>query len=236
MVILYSLLPVVAMIAGAVLSSRYQFTYQWMSAFQHLAAGIVLAVASCEFVPSVMQYDGFIMPIVGFVVGMTLMLLIKVVSEIGRKQKKQNIAVLPLGLILAIAFDVFLDGMLMAVGFLSSVKAGQLITFALSVEICFLGVALVSTCRQYGLSQTRSLCWAVGVAMCAAVGFFISWWLLFLVDKNVLIAFESFGIAALLYLAVEELLVEAHDVIEDLPWMTAPFFIGFLFVMLFEKL
>ena len=49
-------------------------------------------------------------------------------------------------------------------------------------------------------------------------------------------AFESFGIAALLYLAVEELLVDAHNASEDLPWMTAPLFIGFLLVMVFEKL
>ena len=37
----------------------------------------------------------------------------------------------------------------------------------------------------------------------------------------------SFGVAALLFLAVEELLVEAHEVPET-PWTTSAFFAGFL--------
>ena len=126
--------------------------------------------------------------------------------------------------------------MLMGVGFVSSNRAGLLITFALSVEICFLGLALVGTCRSYGLSKYKSLGITFLTALCAALGFFLSLSILTHVAYLGLVSFESFGIAALLYLAVEELLVEAHDVAEDLPWMTAPFFIGFLVVMIFEKL
>lgn len=37
----------------------------------------------------------------------------------------------------------------------------------------------------------------------------------------------GFGVAALLYLVTEELLVEAHSV-EDTPFITAMFFVGFL--------
>ena len=67
-------------------------------------------------------------------------------------------------------------------------------------------------------------------------GFLLMHFILQYISSDFLVAFESFGIAALLYLAVEELLVDAHDVSEDLPWMTAPLFIGFLLVMVFEKL
>ncbi len=37
----------------------------------------------------------------------------------------------------------------------------------------------------------------------------------------------AFGLIALLYLAVEELMVEAHET-EDTPWITAMFFVGFI--------
>jgi zinc transporter, ZIP family len=43
----------------------------------------------------------------------------------------------------------------------------------------------------------------------------------------VLAAILGFGVAALLYLVTEELLVEAHDT-EDTPLVTATFFLGFL--------
>ena len=64
------------------------------------------------------------------------------------------------------------------------------------------------------------------------LGFCLSLLILESVSIQTIVAFESFGIAALLYLAVEELLVEAHDVAEDLPWI----FLGFLVVMLCEML
>jgi ZIP family zinc transporter len=43
----------------------------------------------------------------------------------------------------------------------------------------------------------------------------------------------AFGVAALLYLVTEELLVEAHER-EDTPWVTALFFIGFLVLFVLE--
>ena len=43
----------------------------------------------------------------------------------------------------------------------------------------------------------------------------------------------AFGVAALLYLVTEELLVEAHET-EDTPLATATFFAGFLALLLLE--
>lgn len=44
-----------------------------------------------------------------------------------------------------------------------------------------------------------------------------------------------FGIAALLYLVTEELLVEAHEIPET-PWLAATFFVGFLVMLVIEML
>jgi len=41
----------------------------------------------------------------------------------------------------------------------------------------------------------------------------------------------SFGLAALLFLVTEELLVEAHEA-EEKPWLTAMFFGGFLLFLI----
>ncbi len=45
----------------------------------------------------------------------------------------------------------------------------------------------------------------------------------------------GFGVAALLYLVTEELLAEAHEV-EDTPFVTAMFFLGFLLPLLLKSL
>ena len=43
----------------------------------------------------------------------------------------------------------------------------------------------------------------------------------------------AFGVAALLYLAIEELIVAAHEDRKEEPvWVTATFFIGFLLILL----
>ena len=238
MITYYAWVPVLAMGFGGCLATVYHVNARLMSAIQHLAAGIILAVVACEFVPDVLNIQSIGWPVFGFMVGMCLMLVLKVFSERCRQLKRSTVvkAALPIGMIAAIAFDIWIDGMLMGVGFMSSHRAGLLITFALSVEICFLGLALVGTCRSYGLSKYKSLGITFLTALCAALGFFLSLSILTHVAYLGLVSFESFGSAALLYLAVEELLVEAHDVAEDLPWMTAPFFIGFLAVMIFEKL
>lgn len=232
----YGIIPVMTMSAGAWLVTFYTFNARLMSAIQHLSAGIIMAVLACEFVPHVLASAAVLAPTIGFLLGMVAMLFLKVLSENCRKQKHINAGVWPLGIMIAVGIDIFLDGMLMGVGFKSSTQAGQLITFSLAIEIGFLGVALMTTCRQYGLEKLTALVTTIAISIAVFIGFLISLWWLQGVGHVGLIAFEAFGIAALLYLAAEELLVEAHDVAEDLPWMTAPFFLGFLMVLLLEKL
>lgn len=48
-------------------------------------------------------------------------------------------------------------------------------------------------------------------------------------------ALMSFGLAALLYLVMEELMVEAHEVPET-PLLTSMFFVGFLALLVVEML
>jgi zinc transporter, ZIP family len=48
-----------------------------------------------------------------------------------------------------------------------------------------------------------------------------------LLPKPMLTGIFAFGLAALLYLEAEELLIEAHET-PDRPWVAAMFFVGFL--------
>ena len=110
MIIWYGVLPMAAMCLGAWLVMVYDFNARLMSAAQHLSAGIVLAVVACEFVPSFLHHAGMAFPVVGFILGMAIMLLVKVVSEENRRCKfSKQVTVVPIGMILAIALDIFID-------------------------------------------------------------------------------------------------------------------------------
>jgi ZIP family zinc transporter len=56
-----------------------------------------------------------------------------------------------------------------------------------------------------------------------------------MLPKPVIMTFFAFGLIALLYLVIEELLVEAHET-PDRPWVAAMFFAGFLILLVIEEL
>lgn len=93
----------------------------------------------------------------------------------------------------------------------------------LSVELLFLGLSLVSeTIKGWRVAVITSLLACVVLA-CTYLGYF----LLKGASVSSISAILAFGVAALLYLVTDELLIEAHDV-EEKPSSTLWLFAGFL--------
>lgn len=117
---------------------------------------------------------------------------------------------------MVLGMDVALDGILIGLGFAARQKQGLLLTFALSLEVLFLGVSASATVGKAKASRIKILLVATGFAF-------------------LLLAILTFGVAALLYLVTEELLVEAHQTPEA-PVQAAMFFVGFIVLLTFEML
>lgn len=231
-VLAYAAIPVSAAIAGSVLAAVRTPSATLRSGVQHFAAGVVFAAVAGELLPEVLRIHRPVQVIVGFAVGVGLMLLVRHFTE-----PSVNASV-PSGrdtrsLLIAVGIDLFIDGLLVGIGFAAGAKTGVLLVIALTLEVLFLGVATASALGAAGVTARRTIALCTGFASLLALGAGIGSVLLHGISDSWLEVVLGFGAAALLYLVTEELLSEAHEVPET-PFTTALFFVGFLVLLIIE--
>lgn len=219
----YTPIPILAAILGAMLTLVYRPKHIVVSAIQHFAAGIVFSAAAVEILPH-LKHQGALWPVViGGGLGTVAMLTLKSVGE--RTEGK-------FGMISLIAADIFIDGVVLGLAFQAGEKAGMLLTFALTVEVLFLALTVATQLGQGNGGGLKTVAATSLLALMLPVGVIVSSPLALAPEAYVTGAF-AFGLVALLYLVTEELLVEAHEV-EDRPWATGLFFVGFLMLLILE--
>lgn len=233
-IILYSLMPAALMFIGGGIASIYQPGNQITSATQHFAAGVVFAAVAKELLPKIGAYHDPIALIIGFSLGVLGMLFLKwLTSRLEDLEQQKN--GISWGLLTAVGIDLLVDGILIGVSFLAGEKGGILIAIALSIEIFFLGLSTTSTLGARQVSAPIRLLASFILALLIPIGAGLGASLLIHLPQTVTNVILSFGVAALLYLVTEELLIEAHEVRET-PLITLCFFVGFLLILLLEDL
>ncbi len=220
----YTFIPMFAAIAGVLIAVTYVPSPQAISAFQHFAAGIVFAAAAGEVLPEVLKQANSLPILIGGMAGILMTFIMKEIDE----QYSGSFS-----FILSVVFDTLIDGLIIGLGFVAGTSQGFLLTFALSVEVLFLGLALTSTLSPAYSNRTILFIGVLIGAMLpigASLGFMAA-----NLSQDTITAGYTFGLIALLYLVTEELLVEAHtNPQHDSPFVTSLFFVGFLGVVLFE--
>lgn len=229
----FTLVPLTATLLGGIIAAYRQPRDHWQSFFQHFAAGVVLAAVAGEVLPEVDKLHNSLGILLGFGLGVGFLLSLERFLSRYEEAADSSTKGFPTALVIIVGVDVFLDGLLMGSSFGAGERVGTLITAALTVELLFLGLSTAGAMAKGGASPrtiiTATALIVVGLALGALIGGaflsgFTGFWL-----EVVL----SFGAAALLYLVVEELLTEAHQVTET-PLLTASFFVGFLAFYMFE--
>lgn len=221
----FTLIPVAAVLLGAVLAVTRAPGRAFVSAMQHLAAGVVFGAAAVEILPQVMHDNSPTATFVGGAIGIAVMLLLKSLEERFRG---------PVAMLSAVGIDIFIDGIVLGLAFIAGSKAGLLLTLALTLEVLFLGLTLVAELGETISSRAKIVGIAAAIALMLPLGTIIA--IPVAVLPVVYVAgFLSFGLMALLYLVTEELLVEAHEC-PDTPLISSMFFIGFLGLLLIEEL
>lgn len=242
-IITYALFPTIALTGGGLIALFIRFGIQVRSAILHFAAGVVFSVVAVEILPDVVKLHNPVLTAIGFGLGIGLMLLIRRLTEspeeastkIGAPeavaQSTSQPTTLPIAFLLAIGVDIFIDGLLLGIGFAAGAKEGILLALALGVEVFSLGLATATSLREEGVTSTR----IIQLVVFLSVLFFISTLggatLLHNLPETGLDIVLSFGLAALLFLVTEELLVEAHEG-DEKSWLTAMFFAGFLLFLI----
>lgn len=220
----YTVIPTIAVIAGAAIASVRRPSDAFISAMQHLAAGVVFAAAATEILPQVMHQADPMATFVGGALGVALMLGLKSIEARFRG---------PAALLGAIGVDILVDGLVLGLAFVAGAKAGILLTLALTLEVLFLGVVLTTELSETIASRLRVIAVIAGLALLLPVGTLAALPVATF-SPAVIAGFLSFGLMALLYLVTEELLVEAHAK-PDSPLISAMFFAGFLGLLLIEE-
>ncbi len=216
--------PVATSIGGSVVAARRPAGERVRNVVQHVAAGLVFAAASLELLPDLIREHSKTGTVIGFVVGVAVMLILGRMSDHFETAGGQRAAI---GVIVLIAFDVLLDGMLMGVAFSEQARQGRILTIALTFELAFLGLSVATAMPVAGATKRRIVGVTAGIAMALPIGALLGIGPLASLPVTPFAAVLAFGTVALLYLVTEELLAEAHEV-KDTPLATATFFVGFL--------
>lgn len=230
-IILFSLIPVFTMVAGGVIALIKQPSKNIQSLILHFAAGVIFSVVAVEILPDIIKVHKPWDVIAGFTAGVVAMLLVSKYAGANEDNPASAKTKLQWTLIIPIAVDIFIDGLLLGIGFSAGKTEGILLAVALSLELLSLGLSTSAELGNEGNPKKRSLFIILSLAAVFFISAILGATLLHNLSDNVLDILLSFGLAALLYLVTEELLKEAHEE-KETPWHTTAFFAGFLILLI----
>ncbi|UUO07495.1 hypothetical protein M4951_04110 [Blastopirellula sp. J2-11] len=233
-VALFALIPLLAAISGAVIAAYRPPNSTVRSYIQHLAAGVVFSVVAVELLPQIVAKHEPFEVALGFSLGVAVMLGIRHLAKRFGEDKPSD-AKGTTGLLAAVGVDIALDGLLIGITFSAGETAGRLLTCALAIELLSLGLAVAAALGKAGASRRRIITTTTLLFSLVVVGAAVGALSLQNASQEFLELVLSFGLAALLYLVTEELLIEAHEEPET-PLATAMFFGGFLLFLILGML
>lgn len=198
----------------------------------HFAAGVVFSVVAVELLPDIIKEHKPVQVVIGFTLGLITMLLIKKFAEVKEEKEVTGpVGKLPMGLLIAICVDIFIDGLLLGIGFSAGSTEGMLLAIALSVELLSLGMATATELGENKLGKYKSITIIAILSIIFFASAVLGATLLHNLSDSAMEIVLSFGLSALLFLVTEELLIEAHEEKETV-WHTSAFFVGFLLFLI----
>jgi len=131
--------------------------------------------------------------------------------------------------------DALVDGLLIGIASASGASAGKVMAVALAIEMGFLGLTFATTISSFSWRRVSVLAPPLLLVAGGGLGGLTA---SLLASSPVMhVGLIAFGVAALLFLVTEELLLEAHSggSEEHIWWVDMQFFIGFYLSILFQK-
>jgi len=230
----------------------------------HFAGGVVLSACANELLPMLSGDDVSIGALSGgFMGGMLLMMFIRKMfpddddDDDDDAAKEPDFKALPAdgdgavpwGTVVPMFIDFVMDGILIGLSFAAAAgsssdedgdssgsSAGLIMVISLSVEKITLGSGTTFAMKKAGCSSKMAL-FVVGLLAASMYvgGFFGVTVVAALKGSQIFFSAIAFGVAALLWLVIEELLAESHET-KDTTLTPVFFFGGFLIPMVLDKM
>jgi ZIP family zinc transporter len=224
------LFPIVAGIIGSFVAVRRTPPDSLVAGVQHLAAGVVMAAVAVEVLPDLRERGPLWLVVIGFCCCVALLVIL------GRFEGDEPEAgAVPLSFLVVLGVDLLIDGLLVGAGAVVSTGTAIVVTIALTLEVLFLGVATSLQLTAAGVARTRAAVITSSLTVLIGFGAVLGALVLPRAGSATLTVVLALAAAALLWLVVEELLVEAHET-PHRPWMAVMFFVGFLTIYCLEVL
>jgi ZIP family zinc transporter len=231
--VLFTLVPVAAAAVSGGVAVLRPPGVRVTSGLQHFAAGVIFAAVAVELLPGVLDQPAWV-AVVGFGVGIAVMFGCRAAGERAeRRRADQALHGLPVGMLAAIGVDFLVDGVIVGAGFAAGAELGLLLTVALAVEYLFVGLSLSATLSGHASRRTTLLA-PVALSALTLVGTVAGAVVLAGASPALLGGVLAFGAVAFMYLATEELLVEAHASGET-ALGSVGFFVGFLVYLVLHE-
>jgi ZIP family zinc transporter len=224
-VIVLALLPFAGNFAGGVLAEVVAATKRRVSIALHAAAGIVFAVIGVELMPRTLENTAPWIVVLAFCLGGIASIAIK--TGVKRVQARRGGSAGPWMIYIAVSTDLFTDGLLIGTGSAVSFTLALLLAVAQVLADIPEGFASIVNFRNQGIPRRTRILLSLGFAvpiLVAAVG---SYWFLRDAPSAWQMGALAFAAGMLTVLAVEDIVPEAHEAIEDFPLATGAAIGGF---------
>lgn len=199
----YAAIGGASVFAGAVVATRVDLAARTRSLVQHAAAGTVLAGLVVDVFAKLMDRPGQVwFTAAGMVAGLAGMLLIR--TRLG-DEGEGGVG----SLVVTVLTDILVDGVLIGLSAALGAGTGLLFAIALAPEMGLLGVTAVDALRERW-PRGRVLLLAAGVAAGIVAAGALGWFLAGL-PAAVGTLILGVGASVIVYLILEELLREAHE-------------------------
>ena len=202
----YGFIPVATLTIGGLAALFYNPGAQFRTAIQHFAAGLILSAMSLELLPQFISDDHFNAHIQGFVAGVLLMMLLDALPGLlgGGDAAGETV----LGKVLIRGLPIFFDGLLVGTLLVTGL-GGFVITFAISIEETFVGLAAAAAFNRLGKTGVPLLLLILLLAGILASGVLIGGLVVAGAGEMILDRVIGMATAIMLFVVVEEMLRDA---------------------------
>lgn len=200
----YAAIGGVSVLIGGVLATRTELSKRTQSLVQHAAAGTVLAGLVVDVLSKLLQRPEQLTPTtIGMVMGLAGMLAIR---RFAGEERHGGLG----SLVVTVVTDVLVDGVLIGLSAALGSGTGLLFAIALAPEMGLLGVtAAQSLVERWPRERVIAAAGGIGVAIAAAGGL---GWLVAQGSAPLIAGVLGLGASVIIYLIMEELLREAHEI------------------------
>ncbi|MBI4037997.1 ZIP family metal transporter [Candidatus Curtissbacteria bacterium] len=237
-ILLFTFLGGIGSLAGSFfLLAKKQLTEVFADRLVSFAAGVLIATAFLDLLPEAQELDGesniFLFALIGFVMFFLAERFLRLFHfHHGHGEKPTNLLIL-----VGDGVHNFVDGVTIAVAFLTNMSLGITTSFAVAAheipqEIADMGVLLAN-----GLTKTKALIYNFLSALTAISGALSAYFFADFIEKNIAI-FLALAAGHFIYISASDLIPDLHEKIIEGKKVTqaAIFLLGIISVLIFTKI